>query len=49
MVEAIWLVVSSVVKEVVKVGVLVDSNEVDEERSKVGVTHESSSLQYESS
>lgn len=50
-VEATGFVVSSftVVEGVVKVDFVVDTNVVDVERSKEGVTHESSSLQYESS
>lgn len=50
-VEATGFVVSSftVVEEVVKVGFVVDTTVVDVERPKEGVTHESSSLQYESS
>lgn len=48
---ATGFVVSSftVVEGVVKVDFVVDANVVDVERSKEGVTHESSSLQYESS
>lgn len=50
-VEATGFVVSffTVVEGVVKVDFVVDTNVVDVERSKEGVTHESSSLQYESS